>query len=213
MPVLPLDARVGLYGKLPARGDFVREGLPRDFVEPWDAWWQRGLAATQQRPPDEWRDAWLEAPVWRFVLPPGLCGAGGVLGLWMPSVDKAGRYFPLTLAATAPGDWAPLVGALTPFLDAAEEAGRDALEIDLAPVDLLERLRNAFAVGEAPGPSPAPVSGQATWWTDGGPRVAARVETSAELPADQRFAALIDDAWSEAEPASAPTANQQAEHP
>jgi type VI secretion system protein ImpM len=210
---LPPDARVGLYGKLPARGDFVREGLPRDFVEAWDAWWQRGLANTQQRPPDEWRDAWLEAPVWRFLLPPGLCGANGVLGLWMPSVDKAGRYFPLTFAAIASVDWAPLVPTLAAFLDEAEEAGRDALEQDLAPTDLLERLQRAFAVGDATDAPAEPAAGETTWWTDGGPRVAARRETGAGLPEGARFAALIDDAWRETEPAAAPTADQQAEPP
>ena len=213
MPALPLDARVGFYGKLPSRGDFVREGLPRDFVEAWDAWWQRGLVATQQRPQEEWRDAWLEAPVWRFVLAPGLCGASGVLGLWMPSVDKAGRYFPLTIAATAPGDWTPLVASLTAFLDGAEEAGRDALELDLTPADLLERLQRAFAVGEEPAQSPAPAAGGATWWTEGGPRVAARLEAGAELPEGLRFAGLIDDGWRETEPPSVTTADQQAEHP
>ena len=33
MPALPSDARAGLFGKLPARGDFVRENLPRDFTD------------------------------------------------------------------------------------------------------------------------------------------------------------------------------------
>jgi type VI secretion system protein ImpM len=211
MALLPADARVGLFGKLPSRGDFLREGLPRDFVDGWDAWWQRGLALTQQRPQEEWRDAWLEAPVWRFALPPGLCGVHGVLGLWMPSVDKAGRYFPLTLAATAAADWAPLVPSLTPFLDEAEEAGRDALELDVAPGDLLDRLQRAFVTAESTATSPLPAEGQATWWTDGGPRVAARLETGSELPGDSRFAALIDDGWSETKPQSAATAQQPAE--
>src|SRR4029079_15339565 len=93
--VLPPDACAGLFGKLPARGDFVRENLPRDFTDAWDAWWQSSLPGTQQRPREEWRAAWLEAPVWRFVLPPCLCGKYGVVGLWLPSVDKAGRYSPL----------------------------------------------------------------------------------------------------------------------
>ena len=48
MPALPRDARAGLFGKLPARGDFVRENLPRDFTDSWDAWWQRGLGETQR---------------------------------------------------------------------------------------------------------------------------------------------------------------------
>ena len=37
----------GFFGKLPARGDFVRAGLPRDFVDPWDAWLQRVLAGSR----------------------------------------------------------------------------------------------------------------------------------------------------------------------
>jgi type VI secretion system protein ImpM len=184
---------------LPARGDFVRENLPRDFTDGWDDWWQRGLAETQQRPRDEWIAAWLEAPVWRFVLPPGLCGRNGVLGIWLPSVDKAGRYSPLTIAATAPGDWAPSVGAMTPFLTAAEDAGRDALEHDLAPTELLQRIEHDFIAADAPAPAPDLAPGQAAWWTEGGPRVAPRLETGTALPVGSRFAALIDDAWAPAE--------------
>jgi type VI secretion system protein ImpM len=200
MPALPSDARAGLFGKLPARGDFVRENLPRDFTDGWDAWWQRGLGETQRLPRDEWIAAWLEAPVWRFLLPPGLCGRNGVLGIWLPSVDKAGRYSPLTIAATAPDDWAPSVGAMTSFLMAAEQAGRDALEHDLAPADLLQRIQDAFIASDAPAGAPDLVPGRAAWWTEGGPRVAARLESGAALPEASRFAALIDDDWGAADP-------------
>ena len=200
MPALPPDARAGLFGKLPARGDFVRENLPRDFTDSWDAWWQRGLGETQQRPRDEWISAWLEAPVWRFLLPPGLCGRNGVLGIWLPSVDKAGRYSPLTIAATAPGDWAPSVGAMTSFLAAAEQAGCDTLEHDLAPADLLQRIQDAFIAADATVPAPDLAPGRAAWWTEGGPRVAPRLETAAALPEGSRFAALIDDDWGSADP-------------
>jgi type VI secretion system protein ImpM len=200
MPALPSDARAGLFGKLPARGDFVRENLPRDFTDIWDAWWQRGLGETQRLPRDEWIAAWLEAPVWRFLLPPGLCGRNGVLGIWLPSVDKAGRYSPLTIAATAPGDWAPSVGAMTSFLAAAEQSGRDALEHDLAPADLLQRILDAFIASDAPAPAPDLVLGRAAWWTEGGPRVAARLETATALPEGSRFAALIDDEWGTTDP-------------
>lgn len=195
MPALLPQASAGLFGKLPSRGDFVREGLSRGFTDAWDEWWQRGLAATQERPEEEWLAAWLEAPVWRFVLPPGLLGSEGVLGLWLPSVDKVGRYYPLTIAAEAQGDWAPLVGAMEDFLASAEEAGRDALEIDLEPSELGRRVREAFVVGEPP-PSAVDVEpGRVSWWTDGGPRVAARVESGAALPVGARFAALMNDEW------------------
>jgi len=195
MPVLPHDAIAGLFGKLPARGDFVRERLPRDFTDRWDDWWQRGLADTQARWRDEWQDAWLEAPVWRFVLPPGLCGGSGVLGLWLPSVDKVGRYSPLTIAAAAPCDWSPLVAEMTSFLVTAEEAGRDALEYDLAPAELLERIRAAFVAAEGPPSERRFVPGCAAFWTEGGPRVVARFETGTALPEGSAFAALIDDDW------------------
>jgi type VI secretion system protein ImpM len=210
MPALPPDARAGLFGKLPARGDFVRENLPRDFTDIWDAWWQRGLADTQRLPREEWLAAWLEAPVWRFVLPPGLCGRNAVLGLWLPSVDKAGRYSPLTIAATASGDWIPHVGAMTAFLAAAEQAGCDALEHDLAPTDLLQRIQEALVAADPPGPAPDLVAGQAAWWTEGGPRVAARLESETTLPEGSRFAALIDDDWGVTHPAPEPVITRTA---
>ena len=202
MPALPPDSCAGLFGKLPARGDFVRENLPRDFTDAWDAWWQRGLAETQRQGQEEWLAAWLEAPVWRFMLPPGLCGRNGMLGLWLPSVDKVGRYSPLTIAAAAPGDWVPYVGAMTSFLVAAEEVGRDALEHDLAPADLLQRIQDAFVATEEPVPALDFVPGRTAWWTEGGPRVAAHFETGAALPEGHHFAALIDDDWG-AEPVPA----------
>jgi type VI secretion system protein ImpM len=202
MPALPPDSCVGLFGKLPARGDFVRENLPRDFTDAWDAWWLRGLVATQRRSREEWCAAWLEAPVWRFLLPPSLCGRNGVLGLWLPSVDKAGRYYPLTIAAVAPTDWAPYAGAMMDALTAWEQTGRDALEYDLAPLDLLPRIRAAFESRDLPGPSMDFAPDQATWWTDGGPRVAPRVERGTALPEGIRFATLIDDDWGSAVPSA-----------
>lgn len=195
MAALPPQASAGLFGKLPSRGDFVREGLSRDFTDAWDEWWQRGLMATQRRPREEWLAAWLEAPVWRFVLPPGLLGGEGILGLWLPSVDKVGRYYPLTIAAAARSDWAPHVGVMTAFLVAAEEAGRDALEVDLEPAELQQRVQAALAPGEAPTPAVEVAPGYASWWTEGGPRVAARFEIGATLPVGARFAALMDDGW------------------
>ena len=44
---MPGVALSGFWGKLPARGDFVRAGLPRSFVEPWDAWLQSALQVPQ----------------------------------------------------------------------------------------------------------------------------------------------------------------------
>lgn len=88
----------GFYGKLPSHGDFVTRRLPRQFVEPWDAWLQAGLNASREQLGPDWLDCYLVSPVWQFVLSPGLCGNDAWAGLMMPSVDRVGRYFPLTLA-------------------------------------------------------------------------------------------------------------------
>jgi len=213
MASLPPNARAGLLGKLPARGDFVRKNLPRDFSDAWDTWWQRGLAETQCRPQDEWLDSWLEAPVWRFVLPPGMCGAQGVLGIWMPSVDKVGRYFPLTIAATAQGDWVPCIDSMMTFLEGAEAAGRDALEKFLSPAALLDRIEAVFIADATEDGAPELTAGEAAWWTEGGPRVAARLEAGASLPDGSRFGSLIDDRWSTLQPVLAPTKSSEAGAP
>ena len=60
------------------------------------------MAGSRRQMGEDWLPAFLEAPVWRFVLPSGLCGERAALGLMLPSVDRAGRYFPLTFAALFP---------------------------------------------------------------------------------------------------------------
>lgn len=179
------EAAVGLFGKLPARGDFVRLGLPGVFVAAWDAWLSAVLPASQSRLGAAWLPAWLEAPVWRFALAPGLCGPGAVLGVMMPSVDRVGRYFPLTLAAVAarPAAGTPIPDS-TPWLDACEAAGIAALERDIAPEAVVAAVPTppAFA---------APGCGS-RWWTQGGPRVAETAFAVLDLPDADRFATMLD---------------------
>ncbi|HEY3912432.1 MAG TPA: type VI secretion system-associated protein TagF [Stellaceae bacterium] len=188
-------AAIGFYGKIPARGDFVRAGLPRSFVEPWDEWLRGTLAQSRAELGSEWLSAWLEAPVWRFALMPGSCGPDPVLGLWMPSVDRAGRYFPLTLAAVMPeADPRRLIAEGGGFLAAAESAGRDALADDLHPEALAARL---LAAASAPAADPGvdaqldPPAG-ALWWTEGAPRVVGGSFLSFGLPDAAKFAAMLD---------------------
>lgn len=185
----------GFYGKIPARGDFVQSGLPRSFVEPWDAWIGSVLAASRELLGEEWLPAWLEAPVWRFALAAGICGPDAVLGLWMPSVDRAGRQFPLTLAAVAAGAGLPeSIRDQGGFLAVAEEAGREAVATDLAPEDLARRvLAAAETPGEDPGAGPGLFATEgASWWTAGGPRVAAQRFTGERLPGEDVFARMLD---------------------
>jgi type VI secretion system protein ImpM len=88
----------GFYGKLPILGDFVSRHLPKDFIKPWDDWLQRSIAVSKQELGENWLKTYLTCPIWRFALTPGLCGKNGWMGVIMPSVDRVGRYFPLTIA-------------------------------------------------------------------------------------------------------------------
>lgn len=96
------SARPGFYGKLPALGDFVSRRLPRQFIEPWDQWLQSAIAASREQLGSDWLDVYLTSPIWRFGLGAGVCGTGAWAGVLMPSVDKVGRYYPLTLAVPVP---------------------------------------------------------------------------------------------------------------
>lgn len=88
---------VGFYGKIPSLGDFVSRRLPRQFIEPWDQWLQSSMLASQQILGSDWLAVFLVSPIWRFALSPGICGSSAWAGVVMPSVDRVGRYFPLTL--------------------------------------------------------------------------------------------------------------------
>jgi len=93
---------VGLYGKLPTHGDFLRRRVADDFVDVWDPWLQRCIAESRTTLGEQWLDTYLTSPVWRFVLGPHVCGAAAVAGIVTPSVDRVGRYFPFVLVWAAP---------------------------------------------------------------------------------------------------------------
>jgi len=123
-------ATPGVFGKLPVRGDFVARGLPASFSDPWHSWLVRGLTAARVELAERFEAAYMAAPVWRFVIPSGACGPSPAAGVLLPSVDAAGRLFPLTLATVSPLI-GPGLAASLPWFEALENAGRDALAHDL----------------------------------------------------------------------------------
>ncbi|MEJ0018303.1 MAG: type VI secretion system-associated protein TagF [Acetobacteraceae bacterium] len=193
---MPGPVASGFYGKLPARGDFVRAGLPRDFTDPWDAWLATVMTGSRTIMGDDWLPAFLEAPVWRFTLPAGLCGSQAVLGLMLPSVDRAGRYFPLTFAAlSARGIEATPADT---WLDACEAAGRAALEQDTPPQEIagmLAMIRLPEAVSGTP---------DAIWWSEGSDRVAPARITLRTMPGAATYAAMLGARTQGADEAAAP---------
>jgi type VI secretion system protein ImpM len=175
----------GFYGKLPVRGDFVRAGLPRDFVDGWDDWLSTVMSGSRDLAGDAWLPAFLEAPVWRFGLPAGLCGASAAIGLMLPSVDRAGRYFPLTFAAFHDHPGMPAGPGMDAWLDRCEDAGRAALEQDLDP-DAIKAMLPAPEL-----PSFDTVAAGSVWWTDGSPRVGPTRRTWPGLPDTAGYLEMI----------------------
>lgn len=132
-------AGAGYFGKVPVRGDFLSFGLPRDFVDPWDDWIQLALANSHTQLEDGWLEVYLTSPVWHFALAPAICGDKSWAGVFMPSVDAVGRYFPLTIAApmdSAANVTTVLAASQAWFLE-VEQLARSSLEggFDLAAFD------------------------------------------------------------------------------
>ena len=92
--------RCGLYGKLPAKRDFIAVSTPRGFLDTWEPWMQGGISASRHDLGNAWQEVFLRAPIWRFWLGAELCGTT-ILGAFMSSLDGIGRYYPLTLLTWA----------------------------------------------------------------------------------------------------------------
>lgn len=159
----------GFYGKLPTHGDFITRRLPTELIAPWDQWLQESLSASRVQLGDSWLGLYLTSPLWRFVLSPGVAGQGGWTGVLMPSVDRVGRYFPLTLACPLPAGTNPIV--VMGDGDWFEQAEALALSA-LADPFALENFDGQLLALGAPGaaataPVPAATPGQGrpnAWW-------------------------------------------------
>lgn len=102
------DNAPGFYGKVTTHGDFVTRRLPRTFIDAWDEWLQRGMHYSKQRLGNTWLNTYLTAPLWRFAIDSGILDRTAWSGVVMPSVDRVGRHFPLTIAGPAFGHARPL---------------------------------------------------------------------------------------------------------
>ncbi len=206
----------GFFGKVTSHGDFVARRLAPSFVQPWDAWLQGGLQASRQALGERWLATWLSSPIWRFALAPGVCGDDGVAGLVMPSVDRVGRHFPLTLAATVAG-LRPFdcLGGYDAWFGGLEELALSSLRDDFS-LDVFDAALGALA-GQPPGRGAptavgtviaaglpeqlakavanAALAGHSLWWTDGSPQVAPCLLVCRGLPAPAACAALLDGRW------------------
>jgi type VI secretion system protein ImpM len=179
----------GFYGKLPSEGDFVTRRLPWEFTSPWDDWLQQGMQASRAALGERWLERYLSAPIWRFQVAPGVCGPVGWRGLFFASVDRVGRYFPLTLAFVDPGPvgLAALSGDAQAWT-AIEDAALAGLSPTL-PIADFDRLMELLAL---PGGAAAdPARPRVCFHTAGSDDVPARGAAYAQMPAAAAFTDLI----------------------
>lgn len=95
-----MTVTVGLYGKMPGRGDFLRHGWDDATVEALDLWLADGLAAWRPADDTDFAALFAAAPLYEFYLPAGRIGPMAMFGVISPSVDRAGRYFFLVAGVT-----------------------------------------------------------------------------------------------------------------
>ena len=117
-------------------------GAPQGFVAAWDAWLQAAMLHAQSALGADWDAHYMSAPIWRFSLSPGLAGASRAMGVLMPSVDRVGRRFPLTLMAPLPatGRAAASHFAQKAIFSWLEDLALDSLEDDMTREALDARL-------------------------------------------------------------------------
>lgn len=213
----------GVYGKLPARGDFIARRLGKNTIDAWDAWLQQAIPMSRETLAERWRDIYLTSPIWRFALSAGSCGPSTLIGVVVPSVDKVGRYFPLMLGRELPpglelsgliaqaAPWYRAVeslalAALVPEFRLEEMEGPIALDIDATlaapePRELLAAPGIQIPLG--PGARGAALRhayqplarGRSLWWTSGSEHCAPSLLICPALPPPQSFASLLDGDW------------------
>jgi len=137
----------GFYGKLPSHGDFVTRGLPEEFRNVWDHWLQGCIARSQEVLGSDWLDRYLVSPVWRFVLSPGTAGRRAYTGILFPSVDRVGRYFPMTAAIEISPDTinSSIFESVDPWLESAESIMLGALDREENDLDEIASMLAGYS--------------------------------------------------------------------
>jgi type VI secretion system protein ImpM len=208
---------LGYYGKVPSRRDFAQANLPHPFVKGWDCWLRMGLQSSREQLGDGWLQSYLESPVWRFALAADSCGPTPMAGVFMPSMDAVGRYFPFTLAAVLPSGTLPAsLWSCSDWYDEAESLARRVLEQDLliveealfrfdAPLPSCVPRGRMFRFGDATESTKVAiprllaelplVTNYTLFWSDGSPRITPSLLLSVGLPLSGSFAALLNGEW------------------
>ena len=138
---------VGFYGKLPSHGDFLRRRVSDAFVAAWDPWLQGAIEASREMLGERWLDTYLTSPAWRFAAAAGAIGPSGVAGVMVPSVDRVGRYFYVTIVTDLPHEVWPGEAATRArdFFQQAEDMAIEAVSADQLDLDVFDAQVQALA--------------------------------------------------------------------
>ena len=139
-----------MIGKLPSHGDFVARGVHRSERHELDQWLAANMAAAREEFGDKFDTAFDSAPPWRFAWRDMAWTAGALV----PSIDSAGRRFPLLVALPQLAE-----DQVRPAAEACENAASDAIAKGWSA----DELQGAIAVPDA-APQASPV--QEGWWID-----------------------------------------------
>lgn len=158
----------GWYGKIPALGDFASRRLPLSFVNSWDEWLQRSMVASRSSLRERWQELYLNSPIWRFALLPGVLDDACWIGIMMPSADRVGRYFPLTIALPIDPhpEFLSTVFAVQNWFAALEQIALASLSMDFHVAELEAHLsKNPLEDSLAKGQGSLSARKLASWWT------------------------------------------------
>lgn len=130
----------GVFGKLPAHGDFIYRDLPTRFINVLDTWLQGFVGGSKEQLGEQWLDIYLTSPIWRFAFSEGVVDESAWAGVFLPSVDRVGRYFPFSIAmplvsGTVPTEFLSLQSS---WYDVMETAALRALDGELVIDDLVD---------------------------------------------------------------------------
>lgn len=133
---------VGLFGKIPAQGDFIERNLQRSFSLPWDDWLQRCLACSREQLDEHWLETYLSSPIWRFCLSAGAIDSMAWAGILMPSVDSVGRYYPLSVVRPIAGNsnLFEFLRKNSPWYESLEAVAIASLQGDMNADTLIQQL-------------------------------------------------------------------------
>lgn len=161
--------RIGFFGKLPSRGDFISTGLSRHVQTALDAWIQAGMQLMQLKSGDDWEKWFRAMPAWRFAIDRGLWGPAAIAGVIVASRDRVDRSFPLVIVTQIngfSGDIRRLCQDDTWFVATegiAETSGFSSFDMEVFR-ESLKRLRSLRPVDIDLAPSRTSANPGTCWW-------------------------------------------------